>query len=106
MYSGVRKSNIWKNCFSSIVFFCISGAGPRGGHGNDSVFDNYAGIYSYKPKASFCVSESTNKAHVTFNWHPNNLHATSAIASLIMLMMPHHVSTAIFLSMDRESFKV
>ncbi|XP_060605019.1 uncharacterized protein LOC132757683 [Ruditapes philippinarum] len=79
--------------YNGLVQIAYLGAGPRGGHGNDSVFDKYAGIYSYKPKTSFCVSESTNKAHVTFNWHPNNLHATSPTASLLMLMMPHHAYT-------------
>ncbi|XP_045173463.2 uncharacterized protein LOC123535015 [Mercenaria mercenaria] len=88
--------------YNGIVQLAYLGAGPRGGHGNDSVFDKYAGIYSYKPKTSFCVSESTNKAHAVFKWHPNNQHATSPTASLLILTMPHHA----YVLDNRYSYKL
>ena len=80
---------IIQNLLSNISF---SGSGPRGNHGNDSVFDSYSGVYSYKPGTLYCVSESTNTAHATFNWHTNTKYAQTATSELLMLAMPHHVS--------------
>ncbi|KAL4223236.1 hypothetical protein ACF0H5_016708 [Mactra antiquata] len=77
--------------FTGIMQLAYLGAGPRGNHENDTVFDEHAGVFSIAPKTSFCASESTGKAYLTFNWHPNNQDAQSATSSLLMLTMPHHV---------------
>lgn len=73
------------------IKFNFPGSGPRGNHGNDSAFDSYAGVYSYKPVTSYCVSESTGTAHALFQWHPNNQFAATPTTELLMLAMPHHV---------------
>ncbi|KAL4223161.1 hypothetical protein ACF0H5_016633 [Mactra antiquata] len=70
-----------------------TGAGRRGSHENDTVFDEHFGVYSSTPKTSFCASESTGKAYLTFKWNPNYQDAQSATSRLLMLTMPHHVNS-------------
>ncbi|KAK3084979.1 hypothetical protein FSP39_022319 [Pinctada imbricata] len=64
------------------------GAGPRGDHSNDTFLDNYLGVYSYKPKASYCVNNG--RALVSFDWHPNNQFPYRSPGKLLMVTMPHH----------------
>jgi len=78
--------------YNGIMQLSYLGAGPRGDHSHDNVLDNYLGVYSYKPKTSFCVSESANTAYTNFDWRPNMDHAESPQSQLMMITLPHHVS--------------
>ncbi|KAJ8312298.1 hypothetical protein KUTeg_009671 [Tegillarca granosa] len=50
--------------YNGIMQVAYLGAGPRGDHSNDTLLDQYLGVYPYKPKTSYCVWESSNQALV------------------------------------------
>ncbi|XP_060068686.1 uncharacterized protein LOC132548810 [Ylistrum balloti] len=79
--------------YSGLMQLAYLGAGPRGDHSNDNFLDNNLGLYSYKPIASYCAYDSTNKAYVNFDWRVNNQFAASSSGQLLMVTMPHHVCT-------------
>lgn len=78
--------------YNGIMQVAYLGAGPRGDHSNDTLLDQYLGVYPYKPKTSYCVWESSNQALVRFDWNPNDDHAVTNDGRLLMVAMPHHVS--------------
>ena len=77
--------------YNGIMQLGYIGTGPRGNHANSTVYDKYVGVYSDKPKTSFCISESSKKAFTTFHWNINNQFAATPLSPLFMLAMPHHV---------------
>lgn len=76
--------------YSGFMQLAYLGAGLRGDHSNDTVLDKHLGVYSYKPKASYCVQN--NRAYASFDWNPNNQYPYQSSGSLLMITMPHHVS--------------
>jgi hypothetical protein len=76
--------------YNGIMQLAYLGAGPRGDTSHDKDLDSHLGVYSYKPKASYCVLR--NKVFVSFDWKPNNQHATNTMGELLMITLPHHVS--------------
>lgn len=79
--------------YSGFMQLAYLGAGLRGDHSNDTVLDKHLGVYSYKPKASYCVQN--NRAYASFDWNPNNQYPYQSSGSLLMITMPHHVSLII-----------
>ncbi|OWF42274.1 Endo-1,3(4)-beta-glucanase 1 [Mizuhopecten yessoensis] len=77
--------------YSGLMQLAYLGAGPRGDNSNDNVLDSNLGLYSYKPVASYCASDSANKAYVNFEWNVNNQYAAASSGQLLMVTMPHHV---------------
>lgn len=77
--------------YSGFMQLAYLGAGPRGDRSNDTVLDKYLGVYSYKPKASYCV-QNDRRAYASFDWNPNNQYAYQTTGTLLMITMPHHVS--------------
>ena len=75
--------------YTGFMQLAYLGAGPRGDHSNDTVLDNHLGVYSYKPKASYCVQN--NRAYASFDWNPNNQFPYRSTGTLLMVTMPHHV---------------
>ncbi|XP_052801838.1 uncharacterized protein LOC128232367 [Mya arenaria] len=88
--NSLTFSPISGGAYTGIMQLAYLGSGVRGDYSNGTMMDRYAGVYSYKPSTSFCVSESTSRAHAVFDWRPNNQHAASPTAELLMLLMPHH----------------
>ena len=78
--------------YNGIMQLAYLGAGPRGDISHNNDLDQFLGVYSYKPTASYCASEAVNKTFVSFDWNPNNQHADKTIGKLIIVTMPHHVS--------------
>ncbi|XP_062571613.1 uncharacterized protein LOC134233642 isoform X1 [Saccostrea cucullata] len=74
--------------YSGFMQLAYLGAGPRGDHSNDTVLDRYLGVYSYKPKASYCVKN--DRAYASFDWNPNNQFSYQSAGTLLMITMPHH----------------
>lgn len=74
--------------YSGFMQLAYLGAGLRGDHSNDTVLDKHLGVYSYKPKASYCVQN--NRAYASFDWNPNNQYPYQSSGSLLMITMPHH----------------
>ena len=78
--------------YNGIVQLGYLGAGPRGDTSNNNYLDRYYGIYSYKPMASSCVSESRNTAYLSFDWNPVDASGAPAYGDLLMVTLPHQVS--------------
>ncbi|ESP04325.1 hypothetical protein LOTGIDRAFT_237425 [Lottia gigantea] len=78
--------------YSGLVQLGYLGAGPRGDKSHYDFLDAHAGIYSYKPYVSFCVSESRNKGYMSFDWNAKDSSGREAMnKKLLMVAMPHHV---------------
>ena len=83
--------------YNGIMQLAYIGAGPRGDHSKDDVLDQYFGVYSYKPMASYCVMN--NNAYASFDWNVVGESTQTASNPLLMIAMPHHVCKIHFIEL-------
>ncbi|CAH1789729.1 unnamed protein product, partial [Owenia fusiformis] len=74
--------------FNGILQIAYVGANARGDLSNVNFHDSYAGVYSYKPKQSFCA-DGTN-GYVNWAWNKHNVNGPTSAGDLLMVAMPHH----------------
>lgn len=52
--------------------------------------DQYVGVYSYKPKTSFCVQG--DNGYISFDWNKQTVPGIAENEGLLINLLPHHVS--------------
>ena len=58
--------------------------------------DQYAGVYSYQPKTSYCVKDDIG--YISFEWNKRSAGMSGGwnpSQDLLMTVMPHQVSTIV-----------
>ena len=83
--------------FLNVIFFQLAyvGSTPRGDLSAANFMDQYAGVYSYSPKTSYCVDGKIGKGYINFEWNKRSANMAGGwnpAGNLLMTVMPHQVS--------------
>lgn len=77
--------------FNGLLQVAYAGASPRGDRAGTDYFDQYAGVYAYQSRTTFCTVD--NKGYINFDWNKHDVDGPTAGGNLLMVTMPHHVSS-------------
>ncbi|XP_038058080.1 uncharacterized protein LOC119729546 [Patiria miniata] len=78
--------------FTGVMQLVYAGSGPKGDLSTARNLDQYAGVYSYKPKTRFCTED--DKGYISFDWNKQggDFFGQNPKENILTVVLPHQES--------------